>query len=323
LTLALAARQRGWEVSVAAPSPLAPDIETVSLRAAPLAARTSDLVHCHGVRSGLIQPLLPGRPSVVTGHGLHVLHGSTGVRYVLARQLTRRSLSWASRVICVSSDEFAAVSGLGSRLAAKAVLIENGIPAVPTTGEAERLAAREELGLAPDDRMLLFVGGLRHQKHPELAVEGVLRARDEVPGLRLFVVGDGPLRRKVDQMQVDWLRVFGQRNDVDRFLVACDAVINTSRWEGLSLALLEALWRGRPLIVTDAPGNRDAVGNAGRLVASPEPTAVADAIEELFCTPGLLDELGRNARLRAEELFDARMMVAKTLSLYEDVVAEG
>jgi len=226
-------------------------------------------------------------------------------------------------VICVSSDELAAVSGLGSRLAAKAVLIENGIPAVPMPVQAERLAAREELGLAPDDRMLLFVGGLRYQKHPELAVEGVFCARDEVPGLRLFVVGDGPLRKQIDQVQADWLRVFGQRDDVDRFLVACDAVINTSRWEGLSIALLEALWRGRPLIVTDAPGNRDAVGNAGCLVSSPEPTAVANAIKELFCTPGLPTELGRNARLRAEELFDARTMVAKTLSLYEDVVADG
>ena len=319
LLLARAARERGWVVTTASPAPLAADFETVPLRAAPAVARHADLVHCHGVRAGLLQPLLGRAPKIITGHGLHALYRTRRFERRLAEAVTRFSLGRACRVICVSADELAAVQSLGHAYSRKARLIRNGVAPVPLAGERERHAARRDLGLEDDERVLLFVGGLHYQKHPELAVEAVAEARVRLPKLVLLVAGDGPLRGQLDAPGTPWLRVLGHRDDVDRLLVACDAVINTSRWEGLSLALLEALWRGRPLIVTGVPGNREAAGNAG-IICPSSVSSVASEIVRLFQTPGLRAELGRAARQRAEQLFDSRVMVAETLSLYEELI---
>jgi glycosyltransferase involved in cell wall biosynthesis len=116
------------------------------------------------------------------------------------------------------------------------------------------------------------------------------------------------------------VRLLGERDDVDDLLAAADAVVNTSRWEGLSLALLEALWRGRPLVVVDAPGNAEAAGDAGLVVRERDAAAVAAAIERLFAEPRLLEALSGRARARAEACFDERRMVAGTLALYDELV---
>jgi glycosyltransferase involved in cell wall biosynthesis len=112
--------------------------------------------------------------------------------------------------------------------------------------------------------------------------------------------------------------LLGWRDDAPTLLAACDAQLNTSRWEGLSLSLLEGLWRGRPVIATDSPGNGDAAAGCGLLVAA-EPAAVARAIERFFTEPGLPEQLAAGARRRAERLFDGRAMARATLELYDEV----
>jgi glycosyltransferase involved in cell wall biosynthesis len=175
-----------------------------------------------------------------------------------------------------------------------------------------------ELGLASEQPALLFVGGLRYQKNPQLAVEAIRLARLQVPDLVMFVAGGGPLQGELERAAVAGVKLLGERQDVAALLGAVDAVVNTSRWEGLSLALLEALWAGKPLVVTDAPGNAEAAGDAGFVVPNHDPEALASAVVSLFTENGLLERLSRQARGRAERLFSDERMVEETLPLYEE-----
>jgi glycosyltransferase involved in cell wall biosynthesis len=317
-TLARAAQARGSDVMFAAPVAIGDGFETVALAAVARAARNADLVHCHGVRSGLFQTLTWRKPTIVTPNGLHALERTSGLRRRVARVVTRFSLGRADAVICVSADEFRVVQGLGPTIARRARLIRNGSAPVELPGEEERRVVRGELGLDAHDPALLFVGALRHQKNPQLAIEAVVRARAHLPRLVLLIAGDGPLAPELRAADRSFIHLLGQRDDVGRLLAACDAVINTSRWEGLSFALVEALWRGRPLIVTDVPGNADAAGDAGLTVPS-DIDSVTKAILTLFTTPDLLRRLGGKARRRAEQSFDERTMIEATLVLYDEI----
>jgi glycosyltransferase involved in cell wall biosynthesis len=317
--LVAAGRDRGDAVGLAVPTlRRSPEPGRLTPRRLTSAVRQADIIHCHGVRSALVTPPTGRTRMIVTTHGLHGLRAPDGPRASLLRKLSSFALARADRIVCVSRDDARVVSALSDRLAGRSVTILNGVAPAPLPAPADRDGARAALGIPPTQPILLFVGSLIHQKHPELAVAAVQRARVALPDLVLLVAGDGPLMPDLRRMAGPGVELLGMRDDVDRLLTACDAVINTSRWEGLSLALLEALWRGRPIVATDAPGNPEAVGDGG-IVAPADAVALADAVVRLLTEPGLLDHLGGRARARAEREFDARRMVEATLALQTEV----
>ena len=326
LTLAEASSARGDDVLFVTPEPLGLGFPHVRIAFGTLPSlarelRRADVVHCHGVRARLLALLLSRKPTVTTTHGLHALRRASRPMLTVARALTLLALRNSDAIVCVSGDDRRAVIELEASLADRAALIPNGVAPADVPTSEERRAARVQLGLGAAPT-LLFLGGLRRQKNPLLAVEAVTLARRRVGGLTLLVAGDGPLGEEVRAAAGEGVALLGWRDDPETLLAATDALINSSLWEGLSLALLEALWRGRPLIVSDAPGNAEAAGDAGLVVRGDNPRDFADAIVELFTRPGLLTELGRKARARAEARFDERQMIRLTLALY-DKVASG
>jgi glycosyltransferase involved in cell wall biosynthesis len=325
LALAREARTRGDTVRFVSPEPVGTGFETLPLRGLPSRRvrqllRRSDLVHLHGVRAALL-PVRLGGPVIVTTHGLHALRGTTGAVGSLARAATRAALARADLIVCPSEDERADVAGLGRRFSRKIEVIANGVEHADAPTREERRAARMRLGLDESVPVLLFLGGLRRQKDPLLAVDAVRRAQRRIPELRLVIAGAGPLRREVESAAGPNIELLGWRDDPSVLLAACDALLNTSRWEGLPLSLLEALWRGRPVIACDAPGNAEAIGDGGVIVHGRDPQQLADAITSAFQTPGTLEELGRRGRARAMREFDEHRMALATLALY-DVLAE-
>lgn len=321
LTLARASAARGDSVAVVAPTRLSPEFEAIPLQLSGAASvvralRGADIVHCHGIRAGVAGLIPTSAATVQTPNGVHQARSKRGVTGLAARAATGMILRPFDLVVCVSESEQDFVRSLVPTLAPRLRVVLNGVAARPMASTAERMAVRGSLGLKPDQPVLLFVGGLRYQKNPLLAIEAVRLARRKLPDLVLLVAGDGPLRAQVQAAAEPGVELLGDRQDVTRLLGAADAVVNTSRWEGLSLALLEALWAGRPLIVTDAPGNREAVGDAGFVVPM-DGAALASAIVQLFTETDLLRELSERARARAALFSDTRM-VSETLPLYDE-----
>lgn len=116
----------------------------------------------------------------------------------------------------------------------------------------KRSAARAELGIAPDEKIVLFVGRLAEQKNPLFAVE----TASKLPrGWRMLLIGDGPLRHQVDNHVQslgcsDKLILAGARTDVDRFYSAADAFVLPSLHEGLGIVAIEAQTAGLPSFVS-------------------------------------------------------------------------
>jgi glycosyltransferase involved in cell wall biosynthesis len=132
-----------------------------------------------------------------------------------------------------------------------------------------------------------------------------------------LVAGDGPMRGQLDGVAAPSLRILGHRDDLDRILRAGDAFAMTSEREAVSLALLEAMARRLPVVVSDRPGNPEAVGDDGIIVPFGDSQALADALRRLAGSPELRHELGERGRQRVERLYEARRMVAATRDVYE------
>lgn len=282
------------------------------------AARRADLVHAHGdVAAALALPLLRARPSVVTTHGLHFLRRAMGVRLAVAQGAIRAVVGSTAQVLCTSHaerDELAEL--LRPALRERLTVVHNGIAAVEPVSEQERAAIRAELGLQPADVAALFLGELEPRKAPLIAVEAASRTAAEGAPLVLLVAGDGPQTAAVRARASPAIRALGFRDDPGRLLAAADVFVLPSEREGLSFAVLEAMAHGLAIVVADGPGNPEAVGEAGIVVAAGDVEALAAALRELTLDAALRARLGSAARDRARHAFGTRRMLDVVAAAY-------
>ncbi len=168
---------------------------------------------------------------------------------------------------------------------------------------------------------------------PEKDFSTLLRATQIVirsfPDFRLRIVGDGRERRLLESLRCELglehcVEFLGERHDVPQLLAQAGFFVSSSKSEGISLTLLEAMAIGLPIVATSVGGNPEIVldGQTGRLVASEAPEQLAAAMCEMLADPGLWNSYGTLARKRVEEQFNITQMVAQYEQLYRELIAE-
>jgi glycosyltransferase involved in cell wall biosynthesis len=133
------------------------------------------------------------------------------------------------------------------------------------------------------------------------------------------------MEAKAKAMQLSEDVIFtGIRQDVPNILGLLDVFVLPSLWEGLPIALLEAMAAGLPVVATAVGGTPEVVveGETGFLVPPRDPEALAEAILRLLREPDLRRRMGEAGRKRVAEHFSVEQMVQKTEALYEHLLAE-
>ena len=143
----------------------------------------------------------------------------------------------------------------------------------------ERAAARRELGLADGERVVALVGALSEEKQPLLAIDAAAQA-----GATLLIAGDGPMAGVVADRASSSVRVLGLRGDVRPVYWAADALVVSSRSEGMCGAILEAGACGVAAASTVVGAAAELVddGRTGRLCRSPDVDGLAEAIDDVL-----------------------------------------
>lgn len=274
-----------------------------------------DVVHLHSSKAGLAGRLaLRGRrPTIFTPHAWSFLHGSLVTkRGALAWE--RFASRWTDLVICCSAGERTRGERQGVR--AEMTVVPTGIDLgrFPPASDADRRHARQALGLGPAP-LAVCVARLAEQKGQDFLLDLWPSVRNRVGDAELALIGDGPLRRELEERSVPGVTLFGDRDDVARWYAAADVVVAPSRWEGLSLVVLEALASARCVVATDVDGMRDAVADdAGTIVEPGDAEAFADAVARRLADPQLAHDEGTRARARAER-FDMASWLDAVMSL--------
>jgi glycosyltransferase involved in cell wall biosynthesis len=174
------------------------------------------------------------------------------------------------------------------------------------------------------------VGGLIAQKNYAVLVDAVtllLERRTDLRGrFEVRIAGEGILRdalkARIDAKQLaQHILLLGNRSDVPELLHTADLFVMSSDYEGLPIALLEALMTGLPVLVTDVGGCRDVVETcqAGEVVPPRDPASFSRALERLLDDAPLRVTLAKNAR-RLATRFDIEASCAAHLTLYRRLV---
>jgi glycosyltransferase involved in cell wall biosynthesis len=175
-----------------------------------------------------------------------------------------------------------------------------------------------------------LVGRLVPAKAPEVFLRALALAAARVPALRGLVVGDGPLRSELEtearRLGLEGRVVFaGVRQDVPELLPGLDALAFSSVREGLSMAMLEAMAAGVPVIATDVGGTPELIthGVTGLLVPPGRPESLADALVALLEDAAGAAAIRQAARRCVEDRFSLDRMTAAYQALYGETPRRG
>jgi glycosyltransferase involved in cell wall biosynthesis len=191
---------------------------------------------------------------------------------------------------------------------------------------ASRSAERARLGIAPRELVVGTVANYTAQKdYPTLlAAARIVTAADRA--VRFCAVGQGPLEDEIIRMRDELglagrVIVTGYQEDATRVMAGFDVFVLASRFEGLPVALMEALALGLPVVATSVGGVPSAVtdGLEGLLVPPGSPEALAGAIARLTRDPALRHEMAEAARRRGDD-FDIARAVRRVEAVYRQVV---
>jgi glycosyltransferase involved in cell wall biosynthesis len=288
-------------------------------------SRGRDVVHLHSSKAGALGRVAAmslgrrHRPAVVfTAHYWSWLVGGRWARLY----------RWIERVLARRCDAIVAVSD-GEAEEGRAVLGARApLRSIPNGVDRDRFSPiGDRADRVEDVPLIVCVGRLSEQKGQDVAIRALALLPDRTARLRLVgdESGDGE-RARLDALavslgvsdRIEW------RGGVDATAPeyrAADVVVAPSRWDGLSLALLEGMACGAAIVASEVNGS-ECLGEAGRIVPPDDPESLAEAVAGLLGSPAERARLGEAARERSRS-FDLATTMGRNLDLWSGLAVRA
>ena len=307
-----------------------------------------ELVHKHGVEivqthllrmlDFLVLTLRDGRglPIVLwTIHNVNFLPMGQGwllgAKRLVFRLLYRLTANKVGAFIAISDEvEESMIRQIGP-IQDRIVTIPNGVD-VRRYGKPciEKGALCQQLGLEHDSRLIVTVGRLTEQKGHCHLINAAATVISRYSEAHFLFIGDGELKgalqARVEELGVSQhIHFLGIRNDVPDVLAVVDLFVLPSLWEGLSIALLEAMASGNPVVATGVSGTTQVMipGETGLIVPPGDSQALAEAIMQLLSDPARAKAMGLAAKRHVEANHSAQKQADEHMALYRRLVAEA
>ena len=278
------------------------------------------LIHAHefsAILCGWVVAMLAGVPLVATVHGKNYFWEK------LRRRVTYRLVSRQGTIVAVSKDLKQFICDRVGVQEQRVEVIYNGVAPAQIITDEEVQTCKAELGISGCYPVLGVVGSLYPVKGHRFLLEAMPEILRRWPTAQLLVIGRGELdvvlKEQVEQLAIGAnVHFLGMRQDVPRLLSLMDVFVLPSLSEGLSIALLEAMASGKPVVATRVGGNPELIdhGRTGFLVQSEDAKDLAANLLTLLSDPGMMQQFGRQATERVRQHFAMEQMVDRYRDLY-------
>lgn len=284
-----------------------------------------EIVHTHntaGLVYGGTAGLLARVPRIIhTEHGKEPGFENKRLLNIAEHFLIRR----VSHVVAVSEDLKRTVASSAKLRCKKITVIPNGIAVNDYYQPSLREGTRTKLGIGQDEFVIGSIGRLVFLKNHRFLVHLLNSLRDDLPKMKLVIIGDGPMRVELEKecmnMRLSNRVLFlGERRDIPNLLAALDLFLHPSLTEGISVTLIEAMAARKPIIASDVGGNPEVINNynTGILVSLDRVQEWVEMIRRMVRDNGFRENLAEKARQRAIENFSLERMVASYANIYQN-----
>lgn len=286
-----------------------------------------DLVHTHlydGNKYGRLAAGLARVPGLISH--CHNVYARRRFKY----HLVNRGLSFLNdRILAVSQAVKESVVRYDRISPGKIEVLYNGIDPSKFKGNFADSGVRQKFGVQPEDFLVGVVARLEEQKGHIYLFRALRQLLPDFPRIKVLVVGDGTLRpvleARVREMGLSEQVLFaGTRKDIPQVLAALDLFVLPSLWEGFSLAILEALAAGTPVVATAVGGAPEIIrsGHDGLLIPPGEESSLVNAVREALLYPLKYREMGRKGKETVCRKFTVAQHLTRLQDLYLEVLAQ-
>lgn len=286
------------------------------------------LIHSHSPIGGLLSRIAArdrrnkGTKVIYTAHGFHFFKGAPKKNWIIFYPIEKFASRWTDVLITITHEDYRLAK---EKMNAKEVVY---VPGVGINGanfypdaeyEIIRNTKRKELGIEDQDIMLLSVGELNKNKNHEIILRAIAALHDK--RIKYVVAGRGILKEYLEQLAKDLgiehqLQLLGFRTDVRELFKAADIFAHPSFREGLSVAVMEAMASGLPVVCTEIRGNTDLIDNnkGGFLFHPANVKSAQTALKSMLSVPNM-KEFGAYNTQKAENL-DVKVIMETMRKLY-------
>lgn len=250
-----------------------------------------DIVHTHTpVASACVRLVCRNIKSVkviYTAHGFHFFKGAPIINWLLYYPIERWLFRYTDTLITINKEDF---------IRAKKTFKANKIEYVPGVGididkfskiEIDKKTKLKELGIPENSFVVLSIGELNKNKNHETIIRAIDRVNNHL--IHYLICGQGPLEHYLKDLIIDLglekkIHLLGVRKDIGEICKASDLFVMPSFREGLSVALMEALASGLPVLCSNIRGNSDLIeeGKNGFLIKPDNVDEFSKGINKLY-----------------------------------------
>lgn len=285
------------------------------------------IIHSHNINAHIhsfLAAKIANTPIIIT-----TKHGAgLPFKNSLSKMLWTKSINlFTDRIVTVSEDIKNILLNDGNINPNKITTIINGINIENYSREIDTRKKKREIGISDEDLIIGNVARLSREKGHNILLEAFSIVLKEVSNARLVLVGDGPLRKNLEDKAkelgiINKINFLGFRHDINELLKIFDVFVLPSITEGISLALLEAMSAGLPIVATNVGGNPEIVidGQTGLLVPPNDPYSMSKAILKVMDDKNFAKQMGLAGKALAQKQFSIEAMVSQYEQLYQNIL---
>ncbi len=296
-----------------------------------------DLVHAHTPVASFVTRLAlrhmreQSKPRVIyTAHGFHFYEGAPRLKNFLFRELEQWAGRWTDYLVVINREDEQAALRYGivppERLRyMPGIGVDTQHYSAHAVSPAEMARVRQELGLAPNDRLFLMVAELIPRKRPADALHAFAQLRR--PEVHLAFAGPGPLLDEMKQLAARLgiarrVHFLGFRKDIPSLIQCSVATLLCSEQEGLPRSVMESICQGVPVIGSRIRGVTDLLQDGrGLLVPVGDVRGFAEAMTWILDHPSDAQTLGGRGR-EAVAAYDLSHVIDLHEKLYDQALGK-
>lgn len=234
-----------------------------------------EIIHCHTPVGGVLTRLAARKARkkyntkvIYTAHGFHFYKGAPLLNWIIYYPIEKICSRWTDCLITITNEDYEFAK---KYLKTKNIEHINGVGMNPERlkkelTQEEKDKFRSKLGIRKDDIVFSYIAELNANKNQILLIKTIQGLKKEQHNIRLLLIGDGPLKEQYQQYIKEnnlenEIQLLGKRQDINELLSITNIYFASSIREGLPVNVMEAMYKGLPIIATDNRGHRELIHN--------------------------------------------------------------
>ncbi|MEH7335241.1 glycosyltransferase family 4 protein [Neobacillus drentensis] len=343
-------QEQGWEVHVAASGniklPFTDQKYNLPIQRSPFSVKNIgaykklkriidkneyDIIHCHTPVGGVLARLAAmgarkkGAKVFYTAHGFHFCKGAPFINWLLYYPIERGLSTITDCLITINKEDY--YRAVRHHFSAKKIEHVHGvgvdIERFKPIDEISKKKLREKLGYQNKDFLMFYAAMFNKNKNQQMLIKALSRIKDQVPGARLLLAGEGPLLDDCKKLAQDlgvakMVDFLGFRKDLEDIIPICDIAVASSLREGLPVNIMEAMACSLPVVGVENRGHKELVQNNvnGWIIGHEDIDSMADKIKELAQNEALKITLGKSGRKIVENSYSIQKVQKELTKIY-------